>query len=318
MSDHDSSSSFSPNSTFAPLILLAIALSATGSVHAATARQDACELTDTPEAEVSMRIPFDIVDGRIYVQASVNGHGPMRFGVDTGASGMARADASLISSLGLAVNGQTTTSDGVQAAKVDTTHLDSVQLGSLTRRNLDVITRDYGGHMSPDAAFSGIIAREFFSDGLLVIDYPNRTLSFSRTHSLSPAQENVLSYERAFRIPVSIGGLTTEGNLDTGANVTFVLPRSLFEKVATGRLEQAGRGQLTNGGIETGRSMVHGPFRIGSAVLSDVEVRVSNEYPELLVGAHALAGLVVMIDQRSKSVAICSSRSHARPRASGT
>lgn len=305
MSNQDSSSSFSPNRMIALPVLLAITLLGTGCVHASTARQDACGLTDIPEAEVSMRIPFEIVDGRIYVQARVNGHGPVRFGVDTGASGMARADASLVSSLGLAVKGQTTTSDGVQTAKVDMTHLDSVQLGSLTRRNLDVITRDYGSHMSPDAGFSGIIAREFFSDGLLVIDYPDRTLSFSRTRALSPGQKNVVSYERAFRIPVSIGELATEGNLDTGANVTFVLPRSLYEQVAAGRLERAGRGQLTNGVIETGRSMVPGPFRVGGASLSDVEVRVSDDYPELLVGARALEDFVLMIDQRSKSIAIC-------------
>lgn len=305
LSNHNSSSGSSPDSMIATLFLVAVALSGAHSAHASTAGQDACALTDIPEAEATMRIPFEVVDGRIYVQAKVNGHGPMRFGVDTGASGMARADASLVASLGLAVEGQATTSDGVQTAEVDMTRLDSIQLGSLTRRNLDVITRDYGSHMAPGAVFSGIIAREFFSDGLLVIDYPDRTLSFSRTRSLSPAQNDVLSYERAFRIPVSIGGLMTEGNLDTGANVTFVLPRSLYEKVATGRLERAGRGQLTNGVIEVGRAMVPGPFRVGGATLSDVDVRVSDDYPELLVGARALEDFVLMIDQRSKSVAIC-------------
>ncbi len=295
----------SPISMIAPLILVAVALPGTGRAHAATARPDACDLVDIPAAEVLMRVPFEVVDGRIYVQARVNGRGPMRFGVDTGASGMARADASLASSLGLAVKGQTTTSDGVQTAKVDMVHLDSVQIGGLARRNLDVITRDYGSSMSPGATFSGIIAREFFGDGVLVIDYPDRTLSFSRTRALSPAQENVLTYARAFRIPVSIGELRTEGNLDTGANVTFVLPRALYEKVAANPLEQAGRGQLMNGGIKTGRSTIPGPFRIGSATLSNVEVRVSDDYPELLVGAHALQDLVLVIDQRSSSIAIC-------------
>lgn len=305
MSNRDNTSGFSPSHMITSLIALAIAFPGMHTAHAATARQDACGLTDIPEAEVAMRIPFEVVDGRIYVQARVNGHGPMRFGVDTGASGMARADASLVDSLGLAVEGQATNSDGVQAAKVDVTRLDSVQIGSLIRRNLDVITRDYRSHMSPGAEFSGIIAREFFSDGLLVIDYPDRTLSFSRTRALSPAQENVLSYERAFRVPVSIGGLETEGNLDTGANVTFVLPRSLYEKVAANRLERAEPGRLANGVIETGRSVVPGPFQVGNAVLSNVEVRVSDDYPELLVGARALEGVVLMIDQRSKSVAIC-------------
>jgi predicted aspartyl protease len=286
-------------------LLVGVALFAGGCSHAPLARQDACRLKEVANDDALMRIPFETVDGRIYVQARVNGRGPFRFAVDTGASGLARADASLVSALGLTIQGQTSTSDGVRTAKVDTTHLESLELGGLTRRDLDVITRDYSSRKSPDAAFAGIVAREFFADGLLVIDYPRRTLSFTRAHALAPTGKNVLGYERAFRVPVSIGGLQTEGNLDTGANVAFVLPRSLYAQVAAGPLERAGRGQLTNGDIETQRATIHGPFRIGGARLSDVEVRVADRFPELLVGAHALEGFVLMIDQRSKSVALC-------------
>jgi predicted aspartyl protease len=193
----------------------------------------------------------------------------------------------------------------VQAASVDTVHLDSLELGGLTRKGLDVITRNYSGRMSADAAFHGIIARDFFADGLLILDYPKKTLSFSRTLSLPPAGENILTYERAFRIPVSVGGIQTEGNLDTGANVTFVMPQSLYEKVATGPLVQAGSGTLTNTKIETKRAVVRGPFVVGAANMSDVEVRVSERFPELLVGAHILQKFALMIDQRAKSIALC-------------
>ena len=122
---------------------------------------------------------------------------------------------------------------------------------------------------------------------------------------MATTNPGVLAYERAFRVPVSIGGLNTVGNLDTGANVNFVLPKALYDQVATGPLAQAGRGQLANGDIETGRANVHGPFRIGGATITDAEVRVSDRFPELLVGAHALRDFVLLIDQRSKAVALC-------------
>lgn len=48
-----------------------------------------------------------------------------------------------------------------------------------------------------------------------------------------------------------------------------------------------------------------GPFRIGAAMLSDVEVRVSDKYPELLVGAHALQHFALLIDQRTQAIALC-------------
>lgn len=289
----------------ATLILLAAACVTTAATPVPAVVDDACALADGLPTEALVHVPFETVDGRIYVQVLVNGRGPFRFAVDTGASGMARADISLVTLLGLSMHGDAITSDGVKSAEVETTRLESLELGSLARHNLDVIARDYNSRNAPDAAFSGIIAREFFSDGLLVIDYPRKTLSFSRTRRLPVSGNNVLGYERAFRVPVSIGELQTVGHLDTGANISFVLPQALYERVASGPLEQAGRAQLTNGQIDIQRATVHGPFRVGELSVSDVEVRVSAQFPELLVGAHALQQTVVLIDQRSKTVAVC-------------
>ncbi|KGM55574.1 hypothetical protein N800_12695 [Lysobacter daejeonensis GH1-9] len=252
-----------------------------------------------------IQVPLELVDGRIYVQAHVNGRGPFRFAVDTGASGVGRADASLVAALDLAVHGQTTTSDGVQSATVDTTHIDSLALGGLVRTHVEVITRDYGSRTSVQARFAGILGREFFADGLLVIDYPRKRLTFSRTQGLSTTDANALAYERAFRVPVTIGDVQTLGNLDTGANVAFVLPQSLYERVGGGPLEAGGQGQLTNGTVAVHKATLAAPIRIGNVGYANAEVRVSDRFPELLVGAHALQDAVLMIDQRSQRVALC-------------
>ena len=219
----------SPKHALTPL--LGAALLAVGCMHAPIVRADACRLAQVANDEALVQVPFEVVDGRIYVQAQVNGRGPYRFAVDTGASGLARADASLVATLGLRLQGQAGNSDGVRTAQADTTHLASLALGGLVRYDFDVITRDYSGRKSPEAAFSGIIAREFFGDGLLVIDYPKQVLSFTRARALATTDPGVLAYERAFRVPVSIGGLNTVGNLDTGANVNFVLPKALYDQV---------------------------------------------------------------------------------------
>ncbi|MEH6438031.1 aspartyl protease family protein [Massilia sp. DD77] len=265
---------------------------------------EACKLVHAPRDNFVVQLPFEVVDGRIYVEARVNDRGPFRFAIDTGASGSGRADATLVAALGLKIKGTAETSDGVQSAKVDMVQLDSLELGGLARKDLEVITRNYGGSKGA-AAFHGIVGREFFADGLLILDYPNRRLSFSHSLSLPAAGEHILKYERAFRVPVAIGQLRTEGNLDTGANVSFVLPQALYDQVGNAPLEQAGQGTLTNTKVETRRAVVGGPFRIGAAEIKDVEVRVSERFPELLVGAHILQRYAVMIDQRSRSVALC-------------
>lgn len=264
-----------------------------------------CRLAQTAAAGATLRVPFQVVDGRIYVEARVNGAGPFRFAVDTGASGLGRADTSLTTQLRLPVEGEGATSDGVATSRVDMTRFDTLELGGFVRRDLKVITRDYGSRLSPEAKFAGIIGRDFFGDGLLVIDYPARMLTFSRGKGLTRGTAGVLGYDRPFRVPVTIGGVAAEANLDTGANVTFVLPKTLFDRVAGGPVTATGGAQLTNTTIDSGRAKVRGPFRIGAASLSDIEVRVSDRYPELLAGAHALQHFAILIDQRSKSIALC-------------
>lgn len=222
----------------APALLFITALTGTGLARAAA--PSSCDLLRAPKAAFAMQVPFEVIDGRIYLEANVNGDGPFRFAVDTGASGLGRADSSLVSALGLEILKPAMNSDGVKSAEADTTHIRSLEIGGLVKQNLAVITRDYNSKMTPDAALSGIVGRDFFNDGLLKIDYAHTTLSFSRTLSLSPEQAGVLRYERPFRVPVSIGATLTEGNIDTGANVSFVLPRSLFEEVSGSPLQEAG------------------------------------------------------------------------------
>jgi hypothetical protein len=75
--------------------------------------------------------------------------------------------------------------------------------------------------------------------------------------------------------------------------------------VGGGKIGAAGDGTLTNTTVKTGSARLAGPFRIGAATLSDLTVRVSDSYPELLVGAHTLQHFTLLIDQRSKNVALC-------------
>lgn len=289
---------------FCLVVVAAAALA--GCAHAPASRE-ACATAATAATDALVRAPFEIVDGRVYVQVRVDGGGPYRFAVDTGASGMGRADASLAAALRLPVSGVTQSSDGITTANVNSVHLDEVALGDLRRKNLDVIMRDYSSSVAPQAAISGILGRDFFGDGLLVLDFPSHTLVFSRTRQLTPGDRGAHSYERPFRVAATLGDVAVTANLDTGAAVTLVLPQTIYAQIEASPLEAAGRARLTNGVVDTSRTIVHGPVRIGGASVSDVEARVSDRYPEVLIGGQILQNYLVAIDQRSKVVAVCPS-----------
>jgi predicted aspartyl protease len=272
----------------------------------------ACALVRGKSGADLVSLPFRTIDGRIYVEAKANGRGPYIFALDTGASGMGRVDTAMVAALALPAAGGSETSDGVRATRVETVRLGSLALGGLERRDLELIARDYRSRVSPEAAFAGILGREFFADGLLVIDYPRRRVRFTRDRGLSPAMRGALPYQRAFRVPVTIGNVDATGNLDTGANVAFVLPRALYDRVSTEPLAAGGQASLTNSTIATGRARLKGPFTVGEASAADVEVKVSGEFPELLVGAHFLQHHALLIDQRSQTVALCPGGAKAR------
>ena len=96
-----------------------------------TSRSSACDLAIEAPAEAVFSLPFRTIDGRIYLDAMVNGEGPFVFALDTGASGMGRADATLADALNLPADGTDETSDGVSSAQVDKVRIASLTLGGL-------------------------------------------------------------------------------------------------------------------------------------------------------------------------------------------
>jgi len=271
--------------------------------------ESACSLAARPGERI-IDVPFDVFDGRIHVQVQVNGSGPYRFAIDTGASGMARADSRLVRKLTLPADASTHHSDGVQTARADTVRIDALALAGLRHSDVTALTRDYNARQSKDAVFDGILARGFFADGVLIIDYPQRRLQFRRDIDLLPAQPDTLAYSRAFRIPVKIGTVTTEAQLDTGANVAMVLPTARFRQASGAAVTTGDRLTLSHGEVDGGRARLDVPVLIGGLALQGLDVRVSDRYPEAVVGAHALQEAVVLIDQRSQQVAVCPSKHH--------
>lgn len=266
--------------------------------------KDACTLVRPATGDL-IRVPFREIDGRIYVDALVNGRGPYVFALDTGASGMGRIDAALKQALNLPVVDQGETSDGVASASVDLVAVDAIRLGGLERRSMQLITRDYRSRQSARGAFAGILGREFFGDGLLVIDYARGQIRFTRRQQLTPNLAGAMAYDRAFRVPVRIGETTVTGNLDTGANVTFLFPAALYQQVSSLPLGEPVAGSLTNSSLSTQRGVVPGPIRIGAITMRDAPVLVSDKFPELLVGSLFLRRHAVLIDQRHRAVALC-------------
>src|SRR5690349_25175925 len=100
-------------------------------------------LTSAAAESRNVSVPFELSKGHIFVSAFVNGRGPYRFGLDTGASGMGRVDDRLTAELSLPAAGEAETSDSVKVATAKVVRAASIRLGTLAKRDAELLSRDY-------------------------------------------------------------------------------------------------------------------------------------------------------------------------------
>jgi hypothetical protein len=251
-----------------------------------------------------MVVPFRLVESRIYVDAYVNGRGPYRFLVDTGAEGMGRADATLVKELALPVTGTSENSDGVNVSTILTVSAKSLRLGNLERRSVELLSRDYNRRATAETSISGIIGRGFFEDGTLTIDFPARVLRFSTKTRLAANDKDVIAYEQPIVIPFEIGDHRFQGHIDTGSTLTMHLPMSDLSKLNASPLEAAGQGHRANTILNLFRSTLQDPVRISGLTLKDLTVITSKEATWINIGGAVLHRGVLVLDQSRKLFAL--------------
>jgi hypothetical protein len=270
-------------------------------------------------ANAEFSIPFELDHGHIFVSAYVNGRGPYRFGFDTGASGTGRADARLTAELSLPQVAQTANSDGVTVAAADVVSVESLRLGALEKRNVTLISRDYNKGRDPGApALMGIIARDFFADRVVTIDYPKRTITF-RTGALRSDEEGVFAYSGSLAVPVCFAAGCFPGKLDTGSSRGIVVPKALLAKISASEPVLVGRAARTNSIATLYEMQLKEPVRIGGVTAVAQKVLYADPSDSAInIGSDFLKDYVLTIDQKHRLVRLTmpdTNQAEARPRA---
>lgn len=246
----------------------------------------------------SSSIPFEFDRGHIFVQAYVNGKGPYRFGFDTGASGMGRADVRLTGELTLPKVGEEQNSDGIKTVTTDVVQATSLRLGPVEKRGVQLLSRDYNGSKRTPPYLMGIIGRDFFADELVTIDYPHHRLKFALGR-LKVGSPGVVSYGVGFTIPVCLKSNCYEGKVDTGSSMSLVLPKDLALAMASGAPTHVGTGRRTNSTSELYEVELNQPVTVAGLTAPHVKVLYADPSDDSInVGSDFLKDYVLTIDQR--------------------
>jgi predicted aspartyl protease len=252
--------------------------------------------------------------GRIWAPVMINGKGPFRLVLDTGASSSG-ITAQAAERLGIAPDhSRPVLLRGVTGSvAVPTVSVESLAVGDviLTSATLPILTDAMGGA-------EGVLGTEGFGDKRIFIDFRHDLITIGHSHS-ERARAGFVSIpvERSgsglLMIPVEVGGVRVQALIDTGAQVTIG-----NEAMRTALVRRRARGipsQIFDVTMEfqDGESFPSPPIELGSVQIRSARITYGDMHifehwhltkePALLIGMDALGLLdIFIIDYRRREL----------------
>lgn len=239
--------------------------------------------------------------GRPTAPVSVNGRGPFPLVIDTAAQ-RTGLNAELIAELGLtpAEHGGAILHGATGTRPMDLYRLDAVSLGAETRAGL-IATRI--GHGGEAHGHGGVLGADFFAGKRVEFDFERNMLRIDGNAGREVPQGFTAVPARfvlgTFAIvPVTIGGVSAQALVDTGARHSIANPqlmRALGYSEADPRLAASEGSGGATGHAVTMRSGARAALRIGEMDIGEIDVSFADlpvfaplglaEAPAIIIGA---------------------------------
>jgi predicted aspartyl protease len=256
--------------------------------------------------------------GRIWAPVFINGKGPFRLVLDTGANHSA-ITAQVAQALGVTADEESIVLlRGVTgSAEVPAIHVDTVIVGDLELKPaiMPIVPDVFGGA-------EGVLGTEGMSDKRVFIDFQHDLITISRSHGARADHGFVtipvqLSREKLLVIPAHVGGLRVKAIIDTGGQATVANP-ALIEALARRRSQYQPTPEQIQGAtdeIQDAENMMMPPIDLGGVEFLRTRVAVAElkifetwnltQEPALVIGMDALGTLdMLIIDYRRRELQI--------------
>jgi len=244
--------------------------------------------------------------GRIWAPVLINGKGPFRLVLDTGANSSAIIPP-VLEALGVGVEGARTVQlTGVTGtAVVPVIFAQQLEVGDLLMQNirLPVVPDVFGGAQ-------GVLGSDGLGDKRIYIDFRNDLIRISRSHG-EPLPVNftrvpvTLNSLRLLTFDLRVGNVRTHAILDTGAQQSMgngKLREALLRRAREARDEDIVGVTLD---VAQGQSMAIPPIGLGDIQVRNMRVNFGNEFiferwkltrePALILGMDVIGTLETLI-----------------------
>jgi hypothetical protein len=248
-------------------------------------------LVEVPLVDPGIPAPLPVIS------VMINGRGPYRFGVETGAPFVA-VSRELVSTLGLRKVG-----GNDQLPEYD---IDSVTFGGASFRGVRVasIPRNARG-------VDGLLGLPFFQNVTFTVDYPANKLRITRDTLPAANGKDILPVSRVgpfWGVPIELAGKRFSAVLDTRSMAALsITPKGAEGLPFDGELRVVGRSSgagLPDADVREGK--LKGAARIGAYTFADPVLSMRELPPGFpegpLVGSRVLENFVMSLDQRKARI----------------
>ena len=239
----------------------------------------------------------------------VNGEGPLRFMLDTGAMGAGRVDSSLVERLGLVATGSVQAGDGGgrRGPMMESYELESLQLGPLRAEGVRVLARDYNQFgAAARGRIDGILGIDLFEELLLTIDYAASVLRLERGELPEIDERETLALIPESPIPsvrVTLAGESYDAYIDTGAMGAVIVPSTLETSLPLdGEPRVVGQARTVSGAFEIRSTTLDASLGLGRHRVYRPELILAGAMNQVVLGSGFLSDYALTLDQRNERV----------------
>jgi hypothetical protein len=243
------------------------------------------------------------------VDVKINGKGPYRFILDTGASGNV-IDTALQDELSLPKSPMTATFPG-HGGSMTLVSVEEMNVGEAKLGGLTAVVMHLDKLFTGDGAPRGVLSASAFPGHLVTFDYPKKRIGIAKgkveaedaKHTFAYSEEDLLP-----TVPVRIGEREVRVQLDTGSGYGLTLPRHYLDELplASPPKDSGQKNRTPMGDSPIMVAKVKGPIALGAYALELGEVRFSDVTPggppRGNLGYEILRGFVVTLDSRDRRV----------------
>lgn len=297
---------------------LALALLATLAITSSAAAQQRVVRQGPPpkpfsSAEMSapsVEVPMLAGEG-IVVEVRINGKGPYKFSLDTGAAGGGRITPKAAEALGLPVVGEVMAGDpsGQNRQSQKVVEAGSLTLGGATFHDVRLSVRELPKRRleGSDVERDGVLGIGLFQDHLLTLDYPARRVRIEKGELPPVDDQQVVAFENRFGIPqvrMKVGDLEVDADVDSGnVNGELVLPASYIGKVALeSEPKVVGKARTGFNELDVKQAPLKGSARVGAQVVERPLVDFVEIFPHGNIGHAFLSRFAVTLDQKNHRI----------------